>query len=160
MPNQLVVGISDCKASNDPKAVLVTYALGSCVGIAIYDLAQRVGGLAHVMLPKSRSLGAEEENPFMFANTGVLALARDVVRLGGRKDHLVAKLAGGANMLVTSPLLDVGKRNAESAIETLKQLNIPIRGQSLGGVMGRTYYLHLEDGRALVRILGGGEEVL
>jgi chemotaxis protein CheD len=49
----LTVGVSDMKVSDDPEAVLVTYSLGSCIGIAIYDAVVRVGGLLHFMLPES-----------------------------------------------------------------------------------------------------------
>ena len=49
----LTVGVSNMKVSDDPEAVLVTYSLGSCIGIAIYDAVVRVGGLLHFMLPES-----------------------------------------------------------------------------------------------------------
>lgn len=158
MPQQLIVGISDCKFSDDSKATILTYALGSCVGVALYDPVSKVGGLCHVMLPKSRL--ETSENPYMFADTGVLALAREVVRIGGRKDRLTAKIAGGANMLVCSPLLDVGRKNSEVVLQTLKDLGIAVIGRSLGGVLGRSMYLHLESGRVSIRMLGGGEETL
>ena len=50
----LVVGVADMVVSNDPSAELVTYSLGSCLGITVYDPVKKVGGLLHLMLPESR----------------------------------------------------------------------------------------------------------
>lgn len=159
MTSPLVVNISGCQVSANVTAQIQTYALGSCIGVAIYDPLLHIGGMAHVMLPVNRSLDAEN-NPFLYADTGTIELAQQVVRLGGHKDGLVAKIAGGANMLVTSPLLDVGKKNAEVVLSTLALLKIPLLGSSLGGSVGRSFYLNLSDGKAVVRYIGAGEEIL
>src|ERR1700731_1162142 len=42
-----VVGIGDCKVSNEPEDVLVTHALGSCIAVMIHDPVARVAGLLH-----------------------------------------------------------------------------------------------------------------
>ena len=160
MPLQLVIGISDCKASDNPKASFVTYALGSCVGVAIYDPTMHVGGLAHIMLPQSRGISALDQNPFIYADTGVIGLAREVIRLGGHKDRIVAKIAGGANMLSTSSILDIGARNSKAVISTLNMLNIRIMASDVGGNAGRTMHLFLATGAVVIRTIGGGEETL
>ena len=49
----LIVGISDIKISNASDDVIITYALGSCIGISVYDPVAKVGGLLHYMLPDS-----------------------------------------------------------------------------------------------------------
>ena len=49
----IIVGVSDMKVSNDANASLITYSLGSCIGVVIYDPAVKVGGLLHFMLPDS-----------------------------------------------------------------------------------------------------------
>jgi chemotaxis protein CheD len=157
---QLVVGISDCKVSDDPKSTILTYALGSCVGISLYDANTRIGGLLHVLLPRSRSNRDQTENPFMFADSGITAMVDQMVCLGADTSRINAKLAGGANMLTTSVLLDVGKRNAETAIETLQLLNIPVISTALGGTLGRSMSIDLANGRTWVRVLGLGEEEL
>lgn len=159
MDNSYVVNISGCQITADPSAVIQTYALGSCIGVAIYDPVNHIGGMAHVMLPANRQL-EPNANPYLYADTGTMDLARGVVRMGGRVDGLVAKIAGGANMLVASPLLDVGKKNAEVVIATLALLKIPLLGKSLGGSVGRSFQLRLADGKAIVRYIGAGEETL
>lgn len=161
MAETLVVGISDAKVSADPTDSVVTYALGSCVGLALYDRVRRVGGLLHVMLPDSRfRSSAREFNPFMYADSGFYELLRAVEAAGGRRQDLVAKLAGGANMLGQTAIFDIGRRNAEALLGLCRLERIPVLGTSLGGTVGRSMELWLSDGKVKVRLLGVGEEVL
>lgn len=156
-----VVGISDCKFSRQPSDNLITYALGSCIGLTLYDAVTKAGGMLHLMLPDSRyRAGSREFNPYMYADTGFRGLLAAVLSLGAAKERLVAKLAGGANMLSHSSVLDIGKRNADAILDLLRRERIPIRGQSVGGTVGRSMQLHLNDGAVRVRLLGVGEEVL
>jgi len=156
-----VVGISDGKVSNDPTDTLVTYALGSCVGLALYDPHARAGGLLHIMLPDSRFRSSSREfNPYMYADTGFYGLLETLLGLGTARHRLVAKLGGGANMLRNSGLLDIGLRNAEAMVNLLQREKIPVLGTSLGGTVGRSMQLRLEDGAVKVRLLGQGEETL
>lgn len=156
-----VVGISDCKWSDDPTDTVVTYALGSCVGVALYDPRAHIGGLLHVMLPDSRfRTSAREFNPYMYADSGIAGFLDAILARGARKDRLQAKVAGGANMLQHSSLLDIGKRNADAVLTALRAERIPVLGQSLGGVVGRSMLIRLEDGQTNVRLLGRGEETL
>ncbi len=70
--SSLVIGVADCLVSDDPEAVLVTYALGSCIAVVIHDPVSRVGGLLHYMLPESTLDQAKaQERPYMFADTGI-----------------------------------------------------------------------------------------
>ena len=84
--SELIVGISDLKVSNNPGDVLVTYALGSCIGVAVYDPKARVGGLLHFMLPDS-SLDANKAKatPAMFADTGIPLLFKSCYAIGAEK---------------------------------------------------------------------------
>lgn len=96
----LVVGIGDCKVSDDPQAELVTYALGSCVGVMIHDPVTNVGGLLHFMLPESgidREKG--QRSPFKFADTGIPLLFQSAYAKGAEKSRLVVAVAGGAQMM-------------------------------------------------------------
>lgn len=155
----VIVGISDCKVSADPADSIVTYALGSCVGLALYAPGQRIGGILHLMLPDSRYRSASRElNPYMYADTGVRAFLDALRQRGGNLGRLEARLSGGANMLQHSSLLDIGKRNVEAVLALLSARGIPVAGSSLGGVLGRSMSLRLQDGQVLVRLLGRGQE--
>ncbi len=83
----LIVGVGDMKVSNDPNTVLVTYSLGSCIGVGVYDPVAKVAGLLHYMLPES-SLDAVKarKNPFMFGDTGIPVLFKETYRLGAKKN--------------------------------------------------------------------------
>ena len=97
---KVIVGISDMKVSNDPNATLVTYSLGSCIGISIYDPVVKVGGLLHYMLPESSIDGAKaEKNPYMFADTGIPNLFKESYRFGAKKQRMRVIVAGGAQIL-------------------------------------------------------------
>ena len=87
--SEIIVGISDLKVSNNPEDALVTYALGSCIGVAVFDPKAKVGGLLHFMLPDS-SLDANKakSTPAMFADTGIIALFKScyAYRSGKKKN--------------------------------------------------------------------------
>lgn len=160
MSAAVVVGISDCKISSDTNVALTTYALGSCVGIALYDAEARIGGLLHVLLPNSVNNTRDSLNPFMFADTGIQKMVRDMMMLGANPTRLFARVAGGANMLNSSSVLDIGRKNINAVVETLEKTRMQIRGSSVGGTLGRSMQLDVGDGRVTVRYLGGGEIVI
>src|SRR5436305_4658403 len=96
----VVVGVADCRVTSDVSNVLITYALGSCIAVAIYDPVAKVGGLLHFMLPES---GIDPEkartNPYMFADTGIPLLFRRSYQRGAAKQRLVIDIAGGAQVM-------------------------------------------------------------
>ncbi len=72
------MGVADMKVSSQQEEVLVTHALGSCIGVAIYDPVARVGGILHFMLPDSSLDAAKgQEHPYRFADTGLPQLFRE-----------------------------------------------------------------------------------
>ncbi len=91
----IVVGISDFKASQNSSDVLITYALGSCIAVVVYDPHVRVGGMLHFMLPNA-ALDADKarENPCMFADTGIPLLFKACYQLGAEKKRMIVKIAG------------------------------------------------------------------
>lgn len=160
MSSAVVVGISDCKISGDASVCLTTYALGSCVGIALYDPDARIGGLLHVLLPASMHNTREQGNPFMFADSGIEKMVRDMMLIGASPTRIFARIAGGANMLNTSSVLDIGRKNINAVMDTLEKTRLSVRGSSVGGTLGRSMQLDIADGRVIVRYLGGSEIIL
>jgi chemotaxis protein CheD len=157
----LVVGISDCKVSNDLESVLVTYALGSCIAVALYDPATKVGGLLHYMLPES-SLDAHkaQQNPFMFADTGIRALLHAVTANGANARRMIVRLAGGAQVLDSEGVFQIGKRNYLAARKILWKAGILISAEAVGGDVSRTTRLDLATGQMWIREAGGIEKEL
>ncbi|MCL2740561.1 MAG: chemotaxis protein CheD [Oscillospiraceae bacterium] len=151
------VGMADLKASAHPSG-LTTLGLGSCVGISLYDAGTKVIGMAHIMLPDSKHV-RDGVNKAKFADTAVEALVGEMLGLGARKGHMVAKLAGGAQMFalsVTTDLMKVGLRNAIAAKDALKAMGIPVVAEETGGSFGRTIELYSVNGRLLIKTIGHG----
>lgn len=138
------------------KTVIKTGGIGSCVIVIVYDKEKKVGGMAHAMLPikgQSMQLAQGEEEPVAkYADEAVRRLVAEVERLGGSRTHMEAKLIGGSHMFATIMEGDdgIGKRNVEAAHSILKELGITIHGEEVGGTVGRTCELNLDNGLVCV----------
>jgi chemotaxis protein CheD len=157
----VVVGISDCKVTADAESVLVTYALGSCIAVAMHDPVTKVSGMLHYMLPES-ALDAKkaEANPFMFADTGIPGLMDALRAAGADGRRMVVRLTGGAQVLDSQGVFQIGKRNYLAARRILWKAGILIAGEAVGGDVSRTTRLEVSSGRLWVREGGGMEREL
>src|SRR5580698_6330002 len=118
----LVVGVADMVASNDGSAEIVTYSLGSCLGITIYDAVKKIGGLLHIMLPDSNIDAARAATtPYMFVDSGVPRLFHAAYNLGADRSRLVVKVAGGAQLLDQQGIFNIGSRNFTALEKLLAQ---------------------------------------
>ena len=157
----LIVGMAAMQVSNDPRVTIVTYALGSCIGLTIHDPVAQVGGLLHFMLPESSTNPEKAKtNPYMFADTGVPLLFLEAYRLGGDKGRIQVKLAGGAQLLDDSGYFNIGKRNHMALRKILRANNVLIQGEMVGGQVNRTVRLEIGSGRVWVKTSGDGEREL
>jgi chemotaxis protein CheD len=153
---QIVIGISDCQVSADPAATLVTYALGSCIAVMLYDPIRRAAGMLHFMLPES-SLDRTKAsaNPFMFADTGIPTLLE---RFGASdRKRLQVRLAGGAQVLDPQNVFAIGRRNYLAARKELWKFGLFISGEAVGGELSRTVRLDVADGKSWLREGGKAE---
>lgn len=158
MPDLVKVGMADYKVGRAP-STLISYGLGSCIGISVYDPQSKVGGLLHIMLSDSTQSRASD-NPAKFADTGIPLLVKKVIAAGGVQRRLVAKLAGGAQMFAfknATSIMRVGERNAQVSKEILKRLGIPIVAEDTGGTCGRTVSIDLNNGDYFVKTVEKGE---
>jgi chemotaxis protein CheD len=147
-----MVGVGDCKVSNSADSVLVTYALGSCIAVAIHDPIASVGGLLHFMLPES-SLNPDKagQNPFMFADTGIPLLFHAAYGLGAEKRRLVVRAAGGAQVMDDGGVFNIGKRNHLALRKILWRAGVMIHAEEVGGTASRTVRLEVSSGRLWIR---------
>jgi len=153
----LVVGVSDMKVSNDPESVLITYSLGSCIGIAVYDSVSRVGGLLHFMLPDSNlDPSKARKNPNMFADSGIPNLFKSAYKLGAKKQRMKVIVAGGSQVLDQKGFFNIGKRNYMAIRKMFWKNNVMIDYENVGGHVNRTIKLALKDGAASLKISGQG----
>ena len=161
MRGMIVVGMADLNVTRAP-GVLTTLGLGSCVGIALYDPAAKIAGLAHIMLPDSKAIN-NNSNVAKFADTAIVKMIADMERSGARRANITAKIAGGAQMFAfnaTNDNLRVGDRNVEATKRILQSLRIPLRAEETGANFGRTVELYADDGRFLIKAIGQGIRTL
>ena len=159
MADLIRVGMAGYKVGRAP-ATIISYGLGSCIGISLYDPQTKAGGLLHIMLPDSTQ-ARPTDNPAKFADTGLPLMLRDVLELGASRSRLVAKIAGGAQMFAfanATDIMRVGARNAEAAKKILKELNIRLLSEDTGGNYGRTVQIDLNDGVYKVKTIDKGEK--
>ena len=161
MSELIKVGMADYKTGRNPSS-LISCGLGSCVGIALYDSINKIGGLAHIMLPDSTQ-ARSAENPAKFANTALPLMLDDMIKMGASKGRITAKIAGGAQMFTFANATDVmrvGERNAEAVRMLLKKMDIRVIADDTGGNYGRTVELRLDTGIYRVRTIAKGEKEL
>lgn len=161
----LVVGISDLKVATPPDT-LITYALGSCVGICLLDANAKVAGLSHIMLPSS-SLAPADRNVFKFADTAIPDLVKKMEIKGAMRSRLKAKIAGGAQMFEmqggaggNNSTWNIGQRNVTAVIDTLRRLSIPILAQDVLANYGRTVSFDPTTGMMTVKALNKNVKTL
>jgi len=131
---------------------LLRTLLGSCIGLALYDQRTKVGGLAHIVLPKSRD--GTSNPPGKFVDTAIPALCQEMERCAGGTIRPQARIAGGANMFATAVTETIGKQNIEAAERLLEELRIPIAGRHCGGGHGRRVSLDTSTGIVTIEVVG------
>jgi len=154
MSNEVNVGISDMKIVNIPKG-LISYALGSCVGICVIDKTARIAGMAHIMLPYNNN--GDITNIFKYADTGITEMIKQMEQLGGTRSRMIAKIAGGARMFEikgSSAIGNIGERNIVATKETLQKLRIKLFAQDVGENYGRTIIFDSTTGKLTIKSFG------
>jgi len=153
--NTITVNVSDAQISRDINAVLITHALGSCIGVCLYDAALKMAGLLHYQLPTSElNPQKASEQPHMFADTGLQTMLQNMESLGGVGKRMTVKLAGGAEILNDAKLFSIGRRNYTAIRKLLWQRGMLIHKEDVGGADPRTISMKVEDGSVLVKSCG------
>lgn len=150
MSGEVSVGISDMKIVYAPD-ILISYALGSCVGICIVDTAKKIAGMVHILLPTNNT---SDKNLFKYADTGIPEMVKKMETLGCMRGRMVAKIAGGAKMFEikgNTSIGNIGERNVIATKESLAKLNIRIIAQDVGENYGRTILFDSVTGELKIR---------
>ncbi len=149
---KIIVDISDAKVSRNSDDVIVTYSLGSCIGVALYDSVARLGGMLHYQLPESKiDKEKAQKNPFMFADTGMSLLINKLIELGAIKKRIKVKICGGASMQGSPKGFDIGNRNHLAIRKILWKNGMFIDKEHIGGNAPRNMYLDIESGVVSVK---------
>lgn len=153
-----IVGVADMKVSNRTDDTIVTHSLGSCIGVAIYDAQAGVGGMLHYMLPSSALDAVKaKRNPFIFADTGIPELFRQVYALGGEKSRLKIFAAGGAEIMEQEGIFNLGRQNYSALMQILNNNDVSIWKQAVGGYSNRTIKMEIASGNIYLHTSGLGE---
>ena len=161
MADLIKVGMADFKVRRSP-ATIISYGLGSCIGVSLYDPQTKIGGLLHIMLPDSKQSRATD-NPAKFADTGIPLMLDEVLKMGASRSRLVAKMAGGAQMFAFANATDVmrvGSRNVAASKEILQKLGIRLVGEDTGANYGRTVQIDLTNGVYTVKTIDKGNKTI
>lgn len=161
MNNTIKVGIGDLNVARNGD-ILVTYALGSCVGICIFDSVRKIAGMSHIMLPDSTGFNPTGAQIYKFADLAIPALIEKMEAVGSKKICMKAKIAGGAKMFANvnnSALANIGERNVAAVKEALMKQHIPIVVEDTGANYGRTQYFTSVDGTMTIKSVNRGEKV-
>ncbi len=155
---KIIVGIADMKLTQH-NGTLITYALGSCIGICIYDPLIKLAAMIHIMLPLNMETG--RKNPFKYADSGLRETINQMVARGANKSRLVVKIAGGAKMFELSGgnLGSIGQRNIESVRMVLKREGLRLAGEDVGGTVARTMLFSPTTGMVCIRSYGRPDNV-
>lgn len=161
MSKLIKVGMADLSVCISPDSV-TTLGLGSCVGVAIRDPLTKIGGLAHVMLPDSGAI-KNNTNIYKFADTGIEELVKQMEKAGAKRNRMVAKIAGGAQMFAfqnKNDLVRVGDKNVEASKKKLKELGIKLLAEDTGANFGRTVIFYPETGDYVIKAVGKEERTI
>jgi len=154
-----VVGVAQW-AVDQGDAVLVTFGLGSCVGVVLYDPEVKVGALLHILLP-SQQMARDRSNPGRFPETAIPAALAEMEAAGAQRDRMSAWLVGGASMFGPGvAAMGMGERNVVAARQALAAAHVPVVAEDVHDRHGRSVYVHLDDGRIEVRTVQHGQRTL
>jgi chemotaxis protein CheD len=155
----VVIGVADCHVTGDVSTVLVTYALGSCIGVSIYDPVARVGGLLHFMLPEAPPDAAQAgKSPYMFADSGIPKMFREAYEKGAQKRRLRVRVAGGAQIMDEQGVFKIGQRNCLAMRKIFWKAGVIVHAEETGGNLARTMRLEIASGRIFLRSPEGPDE--
>lgn len=159
MADAVTVGISEARMVVG-QGVLVSYGLGSCVGVCLYDEHIHLAGMVHILLPYQKD-SINQENVYKFADSGIQMLFRNMLLKGAVPKSLVAKIAGGAEMFSNQHnAITIGKRNIEAVKSTLEMLHIPVCAEDTGRNYGRSIWFYAETGDLAIKTVKHGIRVI
>ena len=154
------IGMAEYKVATNP-AKLMSIGLGSCIGVALYDALNKIGGLAHALLPRA-SDGIDVLRPAKYADTAISLMLARMEEQGSIYRNIKAKIFGGAHMfpnLKSTELMNIGKSNIVAVKHELGKRELEIAAEDTGGNSGRSILFDLRDGSVRVKSITGEEMI-
>ncbi len=149
-----VVGVGDMKLAGKGD-LIVTHALGSCLGLMVYHPELGIGGLLHAMLPLCK-INPEKAavNPYMFVESGVTQMLQILYGLGVKKNQMIVKAAGCGSPMSKNEMFKIGERNFTILKKILWKNNILLSAEDVGGTQSRTVYFDVTTGEITISSRG------
>ncbi|MCI8294263.1 MAG: chemotaxis protein CheD [Hespellia sp.] len=160
MTKKISVGIADMKIARR-EGIVITYALGSCIGITFYDPMIKLTALLHIMLPEQSKIN--DGNVYKFADSGIRETLRKFYAFGGMRGRTVCKIAGGAQMFQMkggNGLGDIGKRNTQMVKKILAAEGLRIVAEDTGSTYARTMQIDAATGQVIIHSAGRPDRTL
>ena len=155
---KIIVGISDMRIGLKPEDELITYSLGSCIGVVLWDPEVRVGSLLHYMLPDSSIDKAKAASkPYMFADMAIPRMFKELYKHGAVKGRMKVYVVGGSQVMDNSGMFNIGKRNYMILRKMFWKNKVIVTKEDIGGSVNRTISLHVGTGRVHMKVSGKGE---
>jgi len=146
--DRVEIGMGKLYISRAPN-LLSTSSIGSCVAVCLWSQSHKVGGLAHIMLPRiPNSIDKVTEDELKYGDIAIKILTTELTDWGVPTSALTAKIVGGANMFpgIQARSQKVGEKNVENIKQILSEYNIPIAAEEIGGSTGRGVLFDLSNG--------------
>ena len=141
-----VVLVGDMKTGKEGD-IIVTYALGTSLGLTAYDPVAKVGGLLHAMLPMSKTDPEKAQaNPYIFVDTGIPKLFEEVCNVGGQKNRLLVRAAGCSRPEGENEMFKIGERNYSVLKKLLWKNSVLLESEDIGGTANRSINFNLSTG--------------
>lgn len=151
MKRRIPVGIADMKVSNSLEEVLITYSLGSCVGVTIYDPIKKIGGMVHCKIPQFQNVPVNRlQKSECFVDLGIPMLINMILNAGGKKERLQIKIAGCGDMYKDHGMFKIGQKNLEMTQKIFAKHGLKIHAEDVGGSTPRTMQLHINTGKTMI----------
>ena len=158
--NSKTVGISEMIVSNNINETIITYSLGSCLGVTIYDPVAKVGGMIHCMLALSKiDQKKAAQKPAMFVDLGIPMLFKAAYELGAEKKRIKIKAAGCAQLMDPKGMFKIGQRNHTVLKKLLWKNNMLLDGEAVGQSVSRTMSLDIKTGITTIKSMGKTFEI-
>ncbi len=148
---ETIVGVADIKTGAGAASVICTYALGSCLGITLYDASRKIGGMLHAMLPDSRLHQGQTTRIAMFLDSGMSELLAQLKRAGCQERNLECKVFGGSQVMSADKFFRIGDRNIQTFRDLSQKIGLRVSVWEVGGHVNRTIKFYLEAGQVSVR---------
>jgi len=155
---KIIVGVADMRIGEKADDELITYSLGSCIGVVLWDPVVKVGAILHYMLPDS-SIDAKKAiiKPYMFADKAVPGMFKKIYSFGAKKSRMKVYVVGGAQVMDSSGMFNIGKRNQMILRKMFWKNKVAVTREEVGGTVNRTIRLQVGTGRVYLKTSGKGE---